>query len=72
MVGVSATSFNIVGRNMLDVFYSVGCCWIKSEFACPQTFSLRQRTPVFSFPHLQPKPLALEHNKFACGFYFYM
>ena len=43
MVSVSPTSFNIVGRSMLDVFCGVGCCWIKSEFACAQTFSLRQR-----------------------------
>ena len=72
MVSVSPTSFNIVGRNMLDVFCGVGCCWIKSEFACAQTFSLRQRAPVFSFPHLHPKPLALEHNKFPSGFYLYV
>ena len=70
MVGVSPTSFNIVGRNMLDVYHGVGCCWIKFEFACPQTFSLRQRAPVFSFPHLQPKPLALEHSKFPLLFLF--
>ena len=49
---------------MLDLFYGVGCCWIKFEFACPQTFSLRQRAPVFFFPHLHPKPLALEHKVF--------
>ena len=72
MVSVSPTSFNIVGRRMLDLFYGVGCCWIKFELACPQTSFLRQRAPVFSFPHLHPKPLALEHNKFACGFYFYV
>ena len=72
IVGVSSTSFNIVGRSVLDVFYGVGCCWIKFEFACPQMFSLRQRTPVFSFPHLHPKPRALEHSKFPCCFYFHM
>ena len=70
MVSVSPTSFNIVGRSMLDVFYGVGCCLIKFEFACPQTFSPRQRAPVFSFKHLHPKPVALEHNIFPCGFLF--
>ena len=71
MVSVSPTSFNIVGRSMLDVFCGVGCCWIKSEFACAQTF-LFDSAPVFSFPHLHPKPLALEHNKFPSGFYLYV
>ena len=71
LVSVSPTSFNIVGRSMLDVFCGVGCCWIKSEFACAQTFSLRQRT-CFLLSHLHPKPLALEHNKFPSGFYLYV
>ena len=70
MVSVSSTSFNIVERSKLDLFYGFGCCWIEFEFACPQTFSLRKRAHVFSFPYLHPKPLALEHNKFPSGFYF--
>ena len=51
MVSVSSTSFNIVGRSRLDVFYGVGCCWMKFEFACPQTFS--------SFPTSTPNPWRL-------------
>ena len=46
-------------KNCIETPYSVGCCWIKFEFAYPQTFSLRQRAPVFSFPHLTPNPLSL-------------
>ena len=57
-------------KNCIETPYSVGCCWIKFEFAYPQTFSLRQRAPVFSFPHLYPKPVELEHNKFPCVFVF--
>ena len=53
-------------------FVVLDAVWIKSEFACAQTFSLRQRAPVFSFPQLHPKTLALEHNKFPSAFYVYV
>ena len=54
---------------LANSFYGVGCCWIKFDLACPQTYSLfifsriRQRAPVASFPRLHPQPLALAYNK---------
>ena len=59
MVSVSPTSLNIVGRSILDLFDGVGCCWIKFEFACPQTFSLQQRASVSPSPTSNQNPLRL-------------
>ena len=69
MVSFSPTSFNIVGRSMLDVFYGVGCCWVKFEFACPQTLTLFDSARLFSpFPTSTPNPLRLNTINSPAGF----